>query len=153
MTAALARQRSYDDVAIDDEIGAVEYPLTVYRLVVAAGGNRDFNSIHHNSSYAKASGAPDMYASTFFLLGCWERVVRDYIGSGGTIRSISGFRMRKFNVVGSVMTVSGRVVDRRIEAGRGVVELELVSRVGDEVAVGPGRVVVTLPITARGSDD
>jgi hypothetical protein len=61
--------------------------------------------------------------------------------------------MRKFNVVGSVMTVSGRVVDRRIEAGRGVVELELVSRVGDEVTVGPGRVVVTLPITARGSDD
>ena len=33
------------------------------------GGNRDFNSIHHNRSYATATNAPDAYASTFFLMG------------------------------------------------------------------------------------
>src|SRR6266702_6309622 len=81
-------QRTVADVTVGDDVPAVEFPLSLYRLVVAAGGNRDFNSIHHNRSYALATGAPDAYASTFFLMGSWERVARDYIGSAGTIRSI-----------------------------------------------------------------
>lgn len=147
MTATMS-QRTFEDVAIGDELPAVAFPLSLYRLVVAAGGNRDFNSIHHNRSYAVATGAPDAYASTFFLMGAWERVVRDYIGPAGTIRSITGFRMRKFNLVGSVMTVGGRVVDTRADAAderRGVLVLELTSRVGDDVTVGPGNVEVTVP--------
>jgi hypothetical protein len=74
-------------------------------------------------------------------------VVRDYIGSAGKIRAISGFRMRKFNLVGTVMTVSGHVVELSAEedGGDGVVVLELTSHVGEEVTVGPGRVEVTLP--------
>jgi acyl dehydratase len=134
---------TFDDVAVGDELGPVTYPLTVYRMVVAAGGNRDFNSIHHNRDYARATGAPDLYASTFFLLGTWERLVRDFIGSAGTIRSITGFRMRSFNLVGSVLTVRGRVVERHADTG--VVILELRSHVGDTLTVGPGRVEVTLP--------
>jgi acyl dehydratase len=135
-------QRTLADVAVGDEVPAVDFPLSIYRLVVAAGGNRDFNSIHHNSSYAKASGAPDMYASTFILMGAWERVVRDYIGDGGTIRSITNFRMRKFNVVGSTMTVRGRVTDVRDD---GTVVLQITGRVGEDVTVGPGTVEVTVP--------
>jgi len=145
MTAVLAQQRIYDDVAIGDELAAIGFPLSLYRLVVAAGGNRDFNSIHHNRAYAVATGAPDAYASTFFLLGAWERVVRDFIGSAGTIRAIRGFRMRKFNLVGTTMTVSGAVVDKRMDGAEGVVVLEVACRVGEDVTVGPGEVVVTLP--------
>ena len=97
----------FEDVVGRRRAAPVELPAPIYRLVVAAGGNRDFNSIHHNSAYAKATGAPDMYASTFFLMGTWERVVRDFIGPRGTIRSINDFRMRKFNLVGTTMTVGG----------------------------------------------
>jgi acyl dehydratase len=140
-------QRRFEDVSVGDAVSAVEFPLSLYRFVVAAGGNRDFNSIHHNRAYAVATGAPDAYASTFFLMGTWERVVRDYIGSAGKIRAISGFRMRKFNLVGTVITVSGHVVELSAEedGGDGVVVLELTSHVGEEVTVGPGRVEVTLP--------
>jgi len=138
--------RFFADVAVGDVVDPVEFALPLYRLVVAAGGNRDFNSIHHNSSYARGTGAPDAYASTFFLMGTWERVVRDWIGDAGTIRSISGFRMRKFNLVGSVMTVSGKVTCVQPEGG--VVTLEMVSRVGQDVTVGPGQVVVTLPLSS-----
>ena len=151
-------QRVYGDVAVGDPIGPVEFALPLYRLVVAAGGNRDFNSIHHNRSYAVATNAPDAYASTFFLMGAWERAVRDWIGDAGTIRAIRGFRMRKFNLVGSVMTVAGTVTGVRvgqgaegdIEGGKsgdvGVVTLELASRVGEDITVGPGEVEVTLPL-------
>jgi hypothetical protein len=144
-------QRLHGDVAVGDVVGPVEFALPIYRLVVAAGGNRDFNSIHHNRSYAVATNAPDAYASTFLLMGAWERVVRDWIGDAGTIRAIRGFRMRKFNLVGSVMTVSGTVTGVRVEAAddgdAGVVTLELASRVGEDITVGPGEVEVTLPLS------
>jgi hypothetical protein len=146
-----AGQRLYGDVAVGDVVGPVEFALPIYRLVVAAGGNRDFNSIHHNRSYAVATNAPDAYASTFVLRGAWERVVRDWIGDAGTIRAIRGFRMRKFNLVGSVMTVAGTVTGVRVERGAagdtGVVSLELASRVGADITVGPGEVEVTLPLS------
>jgi acyl dehydratase len=151
MTAVASRQRTYEDVSVGDELPAAEFPLPIYRLVVAAGGNRDFNSIHHNRSHATASGAPDAYASTFFLLGTWERVVRDYIGSAGTIRAIRKFRMRKFNLVGSTMIVGGRVTAKRIDAEQAVVVIEMSCRVGTDITVGPGEVEVTLPLAAGAS--
>jgi acyl dehydratase len=140
-----ARQRSFEDVTVGEELPAVAFPLTVYRLVVAAGGNRDFNSIHHNTAYAQASGAPEMYASTFVLMGMWERLVRDYIGPAGTIRSIKDFRMRKFNLVGSTVEVRGRVRDKRPDGDRGIVTLDVESVVDGQVTVGPGTVEVTVP--------
>ena len=148
MTHLPSRQRSFSDVVVGEELPLVEFPLTVYRFVVAAGGNRDFNSIHHNTAYAQATGAPEMYASTFFLMGMWERLVRDYIGPAGTIQSIRDFRMRKFNLAGSTVQVRGRVRDARPDGDRGdrgIVTLEVESVVDGRVTVGPGTVEVTLP--------
>ena len=145
MTHLASRQRSFSDVVVGEELPSVEFPLTVYRFVVAAGGNRDFNSIHHNTAYAQATGAPEMYASTFFLMGMWERLVRDYVGPAGTIQSIRDFRMRKFNLAGSTVQVRGRVRDARLDGDRGIVTLEVESVVDGQVTVGPGTVEVTLP--------
>jgi len=146
VTNLVSRQRSFADVVVGEELPPAEFPLTVYRFVVAAGGNRDFNSIHHNTAYARATGAPEMYASTFFLMGMWERLVRDYIGPAGMIRSIRGFRMRKFNLVGSTLQVRGRVRDARPAGDRGIVTLEVESIVDGQVTVGPGTVEVTVPV-------
>ncbi|MDP7619412.1 MAG: hypothetical protein QF652_04110, partial [Dehalococcoidia bacterium] len=56
------KQRYWDDVNEGDEINEVQYPLTVQRMVMAAGANRDFNPIHHSTYAANAGGAADMYA-------------------------------------------------------------------------------------------
>ena len=105
-----ARQRHRGEVRVGDELTSVSFPLTVYRLVMEAGANRDLNSIHHNTEYARATGADEMYANASFLLGMWERTVRDWIGPGGTIHSIRGFRMRTFTYAGDTAIVSGRVI-------------------------------------------
>lgn len=138
-------QRYWDDVAEGDDVPSVEFPLTVYRLVVEAGANRDFNAIHHNSEVARASGAPEMYANTGFLLGMWERAIREFAGLEGSVRRITGFRMRRFNVVGQTVVVRGRVLGKRREDDASLVELELWSEVDGEVTVGPGTVTVVLP--------
>jgi acyl dehydratase len=141
-------QRYWEDVDEGDEVPPVEFPLTVYRLVVEAGANRDFNSIHHNSELARATGAPEMYANTGFLLGMWERTVREFIGLEGTIRRIAGFRMGRFNTVGQTVVVRGTVKRKWREGGDALVELELRSEAGGETTVGPGTVTAALPARA-----
>jgi len=149
------RQRWWDDLTVDEPLPAIRFPLSVYRLVMAAGSNRDFNSIHHNTEWARATGAPEMYANVLFLQGMWERCVREFIGVRGTIRKVSGFRMGSFNTVGDTVTVRGRVARLWKEGGVGFAELRMWSSNRHGVSVGPGSVVVTLPCraSARHSDN
>lgn len=140
-----AVQRCWEDVQEGEPLPTLHFPLTVYRLVMAAGANRDFNAIHHNSAYAQASGAPEMYANNFFLQGMWERSVREYIGLAGVIRKLSGFRMKVFNTVGDTVVVKGQVLRKWRENGQGHVEFEIRSENAQGVSVGPGRIVATLP--------
>ncbi|MPY56515.1 hotdog family protein [Streptomyces spongiae] len=141
-----AVSRFFEDVKTDEELPPVAYPLPVYRLVMAAGANRDFNSIHHNTDYARATGAPEMYANTSLLLGMWERLVRDWMGPAGTITAIRGFRMRAFNTVGDTTWVRGRVLSTETDAGPGTVDIEVYCENSAGVTVGPGTVRVTLPL-------
>lgn len=141
------KQRTLADVEVGQAVDPVKYPLPVYRLVMAAGGTRDFNSIHHNSEYAQSTGAPDMYAATSFLLGAWERAIREFIGPAGTIRSIKGFRMSRFNLVGTTLVVRGEVTSVREEDGVGVVDLKVWSENAGGTTVGPGVAVVTVPVS------
>jgi acyl dehydratase len=146
IAAARATQRYFEEVTSGEDIPTMSFPITVYRLVMEAGANRDFNSIHHNTEYARSTGAPDMYANTLFLLGMWERAVREWIGCAGTIRAIRGFRMVRFNVVGDTTCVVGRVLSTQREGDIGVVVLEVRSENSQGVTVGPGQVEVTLPV-------
>lgn len=138
-------QRTWQQAQVGDLLGPVAFPLSVYRLVVAAGANRDFNSIHHNTEYARASGAPDMYANTLFLLGMWERVLRNYMGPAGTLRRIAGFRMNSFNCVGDEPVVFGQVIEKFREGSAGMVRIRMWTQIGDRTSVGPGMVSITLP--------
>lgn len=147
--------RRFEDVVVGEVLPEVVYPLTVYRLVMAAGSNRDFNSIHHNSEYARSTGAAEMYANTSFLLSSWERAVRDWAGLAGRIRAIRGFRMRSFNHAGDTMRVLGEVAATRVEHGAdgpvGVVEVTIRCESPAGVSVGPGTVEVLLPLRDSGA--
>jgi acyl dehydratase len=139
-------QRTWDSVEVGETLEPLAFPITIYRLVVAAGANRDFNAIHHNAEFARASGAPDIYANTLLLQGMWERAAREFIGLAGTIRQLRGFRMNSFNCVGETVVVRGEVVRKWREGDDGLVELRMWSENGERVSVGPGAMVVTLPL-------
>lgn len=143
--------RWWDDLTVGQALPAVAFPLSVYRLVMAAGANRDFNSIHHNTQWARSTGAPEMYANVVFLQGMWERCVREFIGVGGGIRQLSGFRMGSFNTVGDVVTVQGVVTRVWLQDGIGLADLRLRSQNRHGISVGPGTVTVSLPRRPAGS--
>jgi acyl dehydratase len=140
------RSRNWNEAKIGDTLGPIHFPLSVYRLVVAASGVRDFNSIHHNSEYAQRTGAPEMYANTTFLLGMWERTVREYIGVAGSISRIRGFRMNSFNCAGDTVIVMGEVQEKWLEQGVGFLNVKVWTQNNDRISVGPGVVTVRLPL-------
>lgn len=137
--------RWFEDVEVGQRLPSAAYPLTVYRLVMAAGSNRDFNSIHHNTEYARSTGAEEMYANTSFLISSWERAVRDWMGLTGAIRAIRDFRMRAFNYVCDTLWVHAEVTATRVEDDLGVVEISVRCESSRGVTVGPGVVEVVLP--------
>ena len=140
-----SEQRYWEDVQEGDAMPPVAINLTIARLVVEAGANRDFNQIHHNTPVSIATGAPDMYANNGFIQAWWERAVREYIGLGGRFKKTGPFRMRIFNTVGESAVTSGTVKRKWVEDGEHLVELEVQTEISRGTSVGPGPVVVSLP--------
>jgi len=142
----MLEQLYWEEVSIGDDIPPVQFPLPVYRLVMMAGANRDFNSIHHNSEYAIRTGAPEMYANNVFLQGMWERTVREYIGLGGVFKSLKGFRMKVFNVAGETVFTKGIIKNKWKEEEEHLVEIEVWCENSSRViTVGPGTITASLP--------
>jgi len=141
-------QRYWEDVSEGEQLPPLRFPITVHRLVVAAGAGKDFAPIHHNSEVARASGAPDMYASNVFLLGMWERTVREYIGLAGTIKRIGPMRMKKFATAGETVEVRAVITRKWRADDDALLELDLRSVIstGDAVA---GSMCVSLPSRAQ----
>lgn len=138
-------QRYFEDVHVGDEIAPVVFNMTIFRLVVETGTNRDFHQIHHNTVVAQGQGAPDMYANNGFIQGMWERAVREYIGVAGRFKKTGPFRMKTFNNVGESVITRGTVKRTWVEGNEHLVEIEVWSEHSRGVSVGPGPVVVSLP--------
>ena len=143
-----SQQRYFEDVQEGDPVPPVTINVTIARLVVEAGANRDFNQIHHNSPVSIATGAPEMYANNGFIQGWWERCAREYVGLAGRFKKTGPFRMNIFNVVGETVTTHGEVKRKWVENGEHLVELQIRSEMSQGISVGPGPVVVALPSRA-----
>ena len=138
-------QRYFEDVQVGDEIQPVIFTMTIYRLVVEAGANRDFNQFHHNTPVSQLRGAPDMFANNIFVQGMWERTAREYIGLHGRFKQTGPFRMNIFNTVGETVVTRGTVSRKWRADGEHFVELQMVCQHSKGNSVGPGPVIVTLP--------
>jgi acyl dehydratase len=117
------KQLYFEDVEPESELDPVSIPLSLQRMVMEAGANRDLSSIHHDREAAVATGAPDVYMSTYFILGMFERLLREWMGLRGTIKRIGSLRMKVFNCVGDVVTYKGKVREKHEDNGIVVLDL------------------------------
>jgi len=140
------QQRYWEDVVEGERLEEVSIPLSLHRLVVAAGGNRDFNAIHHNPAIARQGGAQDAYANNLFLQGMWEKCIRAYIGNAGVIVKLSSFRMSSFNLAGDTVTTKGKVLRKWKDREKNFVELDMWCEHDRGISVAPGSVIVALPM-------
>ena len=132
--------RTFDQVSEGDELPPFGLALTLQRLVMEAGANRDFAPIHHNAEIARAAGAADPFANVMLVQALLEATLRDWMGLDGRLRKL-GIRMGSFATAGAMMTGHGRVTATRPEANGGLVELEVwTESVGARAAVGTATV-------------
>lgn len=133
---------SFDTVTVGDEIGKISIPITLQRLVMEAGANRDFSLIHHDREVAQATGANDAYMNTFFIAGMFERLLREWMGTTGRLNKIQGLRMKVFNCVGETISFSGVV--ENVDSQTNKVVILLTSNTDNGVTV-TATATVTLP--------
>ena len=125
------------------EIPEFALPLTIQRLVMEAGANRDFMPIHHDREIARATGAPDPYANTMLIQSVLEATLREWMGLAGRLRMLR-FSMRAFATTGTIMSGHGRVTAIRAEPGGQLVDLE-VWTASDGTQTATGTATVWLP--------
>ena len=143
LEAFKTQQLYYEDVQEGDEIPAVTFNLTIQRMVMSAGANRDFALIHHNTAAGRGSGAPNMYLNNVSTLTLWERVISDWIGIHGRVKAVE-FRITNFHAAGDIVTVKGQVTKKWQEDGQNLIDLEMNSE-HDRGKCQVGSALIALP--------
>ncbi len=142
MTVAEPRRTAtlrYDEVAVGDELPALEVPLTPSVIIAGAIASRDYQDVHHDRDLAVKRGSKDIFMNILTTNGYVGRFVTDWAGPEALLRRVD-IRLGAPNYPGDTMTMTGRVKDKT----DGVVSVEIAGRngLGDHVT---GTVDLALP--------
>ena len=129
------RKLYFEEVNEGDELPSVSVEnLTRTDFVRYAGASGDFNPIHHDQTFAEASGNPTVFAMGMLNAGILSRIVSDYVGVENLRRYQVRFATRVWP--GDTVTCRGKVTRKYTEGGQKMIEGEvtLVNQKG-EVAI------------------
>jgi acyl dehydratase len=141
--ADLGRTLSYDDVQVGTELPALEIPLTATRIIATAIASRDYQDVHHDVELAKQRGAKGIFMNILSTNGLVGRYVSGWAGPEAIFKRVN-IRLGAPNYAGDKMVLTGRVQSKSIEAGEGLVDVEIrgANGLGDHVT---GTVRLALP--------
>ncbi len=121
----MARKKLYfEDVQAGDELPLFTVEnLTRTDFVKYAGSSGDFNPIHHDQTFAEASGNPTVFAMGMLNAGILSRLVADYAG----LENLRKYRVRFATRVwpGDSVTCKGKVTKKTVENGEKIIEGEV----------------------------
>jgi acyl dehydratase len=114
----------FEDVDVGAELPAIELAVTYQRIVMNAGVTWDWFPGHHDPEYAREQGQETIYLSTQFFTGFADRCATEWGGPDTFIRR-RRIAMRQAIYAGQTAAARGRVVGKRDEDGRRLVDLEV----------------------------
>jgi acyl dehydratase len=133
----MATRPFWDDVKEGDALPEVRVEkLTRTDFVRYAGASGDFNPIHHDQTFAEASGNPTVFAMGMLNAGILSRVVTQFAGRPAVRRFGVRFATRAWP--GDDVICSGKVTRKFEESGEARVEGEVVAmnQKGDTLITG-----------------
>ena len=136
-------QRYFEDVTVDEELPPVERLPTEDLAVEFFGRDNPTNPAFADAEAGRRMGVGGALVPGNLKLAWLVKYVSDW---GGTEGRVLGLRavFRRPDVAGRPITLAGRVVDKREQDGRKVVELEVVTLAEGEPSV-RGNMQVELP--------
>lgn len=83
--------------------------LSLHRLIMIAGANRDFALAHSDNESAREAGAPAAFADVLLCFTLFERLLLQWSGPRGRIRKLGPFRIRDFVTCGQDTVTTGTI--------------------------------------------
>jgi acyl dehydratase len=112
----LARQLYFEAVKVGDELPPlVKPPVDRSQIARFAGATGDYGPLHVDEPFARNAGFPSVLVPGMLAMGFLGELVTDWL-RGARVKRF-GARFVKIVWPGDVVTVRGRVADRRFEAG------------------------------------
>jgi acyl dehydratase len=136
-------QRYYDDVNVNDEMEPLERTPTADMAIDFFGRDNPTNPAFADAEAGKRMGVGGALVPGVLKMSWMTQYVSDWAGEKGQVRNLR-VAFRRPDVADRPLTLSGRVVDKREEDGKKIVELEVVTLANGEPSV-RGNVQVELP--------
>ena len=105
--------------------------------------------VHWDSAWAKAIGNPMAYDYGVMRDCHLSHFMTDWMGDEGWLVKQSS-EIRKFNYIGDTHIFTGEVVDKRVEDGNHVVDIEMRGTNQRDTVTCPGKATIALPSRAAG---
>jgi hypothetical protein len=120
-----SKQIFYEDATAGDELPPYNFWLNYQRLVMSVANDRMYSPIHHNRESARAQGLDDIIFNSNGYEILFEITMRRWMGLDGRLRKLGPYRIARSSHPDDMMHCTGRVVDKEIADGVGLVHLEL----------------------------
>ena len=138
-------QLYWEDVQVDQEIPtSYSMKLDATRMALQVSGTQDYYPVHHDRDFARASGVPDVFVNTGFLGAALGRLLTDWIGPEGWLRTFR-MEMRKMNLFGETMTLKGKVTGKYVQDGDHYVDADVWCETEAQGVTTPCKATVLLP--------
>ncbi|GAA2142539.1 MaoC family dehydratase [Actinomadura napierensis] len=134
--------RTYDEVAVGEELPELPIPLTRTMIVATAIASRDYQDVHHDPALAGERGSQDVFMNILTTNGLVDRYVTSWAGPAAEVKAIR-IRLGAPNYPGDTMVLTGTVSAKHDEDRRVEIAVRGVNAIGPHVT---GTVVVRLPV-------
>lgn len=139
--------RYWEDVQLDEELEPVERTPTEELAIEFFGRDNPTNPAFRDAEIGRQQGFGGALVPGLLKLAWITHFVSVWAGHEGRIRSVRA-AYRRPDIAGRPLVLAGRVVDKRLEDGVGVVDLEVVTLAEGQPSV-RANVQVELPLRER----
>jgi hydroxyacyl-ACP dehydratase HTD2-like protein with hotdog domain len=145
MTTSMSRsERFFEDVAVGTELPALVKVPTTVQLFRYSAVTWNAHRIHYEREYAIREGHADVLVQAHLHGAFLVQMIGDWMGPRARLVSF-GWSNRGRAIPGDTLTCTGRVVGKRTEGSRHLVDLEVVETNQRSETCAPGKATVALP--------
>jgi acyl dehydratase len=134
------------EVTVGEALPPLTYHVTRKQLVQYAGAAGDFNAIHWNQRVATEVGLPDVIAHGMFTMASAGRIVTNWVGDPGLVRSFEVRFTRPVIVpdddAGAEVAVTA--VIGAVDPEAGSARVDITAKFNGQTVLGKARVLVAL---------
>jgi acyl dehydratase len=116
----------FEDIKVDDEVEPVERTPTEDHAIDFWGRDNPTNPAFRDAEVGRRQGFGGALVPGMLKIAWLTQFVSEWAGPDSNVRSIRA-AFRRPDIAGRPLTLAGRVVDKREEDGKKVVELEVVT--------------------------